>query len=101
MDVWRYELTAAAEHDIRRLPAQMRRRVFAALDSYVASGGQGDVRKLAGTDDEYRLRVGEWRVRFILETVSEAAEPPATGAVRVHVATVLHVLPRGRAYRDR
>ncbi len=30
----------------------------------LAETGQGDVTKLAGSGGEYRLRVGDWRVRF-------------------------------------
>ncbi len=46
----------------------------------------GDMRKLRGRDDEWRLRVGDWRVRFRFDSQS--------GNV-----VVLRVLPRGRAYR--
>jgi mRNA interferase RelE/StbE len=61
--------------------------VIAALDALVTSDPPtGDVRKLAGTD-EWRLRVGEWRVRF--------ERDPAQ-----RVLYVLRVLPRGRAYRE-
>ncbi len=49
-----------------------------------AETGHGDVKRLRGYDDEWRLRVGEWRVRF--------TSPPGE-------ITVLRVLPRGRAYR--
>lgn len=45
---------------------------------------QGDVVKLAGHDDEWRLRVADWRVRF---TRSPGGQ-----------IQVLHILPRGRAY---
>jgi mRNA interferase RelE/StbE len=45
---------------------------------------QGDVATLAGADDEWRLRVGDWRVRFTRDD---------HGTVQV-----LRVLPRGRAY---
>jgi mRNA-degrading endonuclease RelE of RelBE toxin-antitoxin system len=41
--------------------------------------------KLAGSDDEWRLTVGDWRVRFTRDDEQ-----------LVHV---LRVLPRGRAYR--
>jgi mRNA-degrading endonuclease RelE of RelBE toxin-antitoxin system len=46
----------------------------------------GDVVRLAGTE-EWRLRVGDWRVRF-------ERDP------RARMIYVLRVLPRGRAYRD-
>ncbi len=46
---------------------------------------QGDVRKLAGADDEWRRRVGEWRIRFTIDEAECAV-------------VVLRVLPRGAAY---
>lgn len=52
-----------------------------------AENGQGSVIKLASSDDEWRLRVGDWRVRFVYDFQTE-------------VIRVLRVLPRGRAYRD-
>jgi mRNA interferase RelE/StbE len=41
-------------------------RISAAIRRYAAND-QGDVRKLAGSTDEYRLRVGDWRILFTLE----------------------------------
>ena len=46
----------------------------------------GDVVKLSGRE-EWRLRVGDWRVRLRLDRDQLAV-------------VVLRVLPRGRAYRD-
>jgi mRNA-degrading endonuclease RelE of RelBE toxin-antitoxin system len=56
------------------------------LDRLTGDPPAGDVVKLANTD-EWRLRVGDWRIRF-----ERDAE---TGVVHV-----IRVLPRGRAYRD-
>jgi mRNA interferase RelE/StbE len=78
--------TPAAEKDLRRLDPPTRERVRQAL-ARLAATGQGDVRRLQGLADEYRLRVGHWRVRFRFEAASGALD-------------VLRVLPRGRAYRD-
>jgi mRNA interferase RelE/StbE len=84
---WSYVFTARARRDLKRLDPPVRRKVIAALDALVTSDPPaGDVRKLAGSD-EWRLRVGEWRVRF--------ERDPAQ-----HVLYILRVLPRGRAYRD-
>jgi mRNA interferase RelE/StbE len=41
-------------------------RIMAAIEGY-AEDDLGDVRKLAGRVDEYRLRVGDWRIVFRLE----------------------------------
>jgi mRNA interferase RelE/StbE len=44
-----------------------------------------NVKKLGGREDEYRLRVGNWRVIFSQDGV---------------ILDVLKVRPRGRAYED-
>ena len=75
-----------AERDLFRLPPAERERVEAALDR-LALTERGDVRPLVDSPGEYRLRVGDIRVRF---TVNRAAS----------TIVLLRVLPRGRAYRD-
>ncbi len=47
----------------------------------------GDVIRLTSTEPEWRLRVGDWRVRFVYD-------------FEHRVIRVLRVRPRGRAYRD-
>ena len=83
---WDYELTAAAERDVRRLDRHTLQRITDALDRLVGTPSQGDVRQLAGSLDIWRLRVGDWRIRFRLE--------PETRTV-----VVLRVQRRDRAYR--
>jgi len=78
--------TPAAEKDLRRLDYGLQDRVRQAL-ARLAGTGHGDVRKLEGVPDEFRLRVGDWRVRFRFDD--------DTGTI-----DVLRVLPRGRAYPD-
>jgi mRNA-degrading endonuclease RelE of RelBE toxin-antitoxin system len=63
----------------------MARRISRAL-TRLAQTGQGDLKRLHGRR-EWRLRVGDWRVRLDLDHGAETL-------------TVLRVLPRGRAYRD-
>ncbi len=58
----RIEYTKAAQKSLRAMPAATAQRIMAAVDGYAASGS-GDVKKLRGRD-EYRLRVGGWRVLF-------------------------------------
>ena len=45
------------------------------------------MKKLGGADDEWRLRVGRWRVLLDLDN--------QTGVI-----TITRILPRDRAYRD-
>lgn len=75
--------TSRGRRDLRRLDPPVQRRVTDALDRLVGDPPQGDIVHLTGTNDEYRLRVGDWRVRFTRQD---------------GVVYVLRVLPRGRAY---
>lgn len=59
------ELSKAAKRDIRGLEEKWKRRVLVAVKRY-AETGDGDVKRLKGLPD-FRLRVGDYRVRFSLE----------------------------------
>lgn len=85
---WAVEFANAARRDLRRLDPPVRERILTALESLAADPSQGDVKRLAGIDPpEWRLRVGDWRVRF-------------TRDLGTRTLAVQRVLPRGRAYRD-
>lgn len=90
----------AAERDLNRLDRQVARRVLTAVQRYAAMGG-GNVRRLTAAGGELRLRVGDWRVRFVERTEERAPEPPASDPIRVRVIEVRRVLHRGAAYQDR
>lgn len=65
----------------------MRRRVLDAFERLAADPAGASAAHLVGTDPpEYRLRVGDWRVRFLRDDAARTI-------------TMTHVLPRGRAYR--
>jgi mRNA interferase RelE/StbE len=82
---WSIELSPSGRKDLNRLDRQVRRRVYTALQRVAADPHQAaGVRKLTGLD-EWRIRVGDWRVRFIRDD-------------DVRVIYVTRVLPRGRAY---
>jgi mRNA-degrading endonuclease RelE of RelBE toxin-antitoxin system len=75
-----------ARRDLKHLDPPAQRRVIDAMD-HLASTGEGDVVRLVGlSPPEYRLRVGDWRVRFVRED-------------KERLLHVLRVLPRGKAYR--
>lgn len=76
--------TSRARRDLRRLDHQIARRVLLAIERLAEGDPRSEIKKLSGID-EYRLRVGEWRVRFQLSA-------PENEIV------VLRILPRGRAY---
>jgi mRNA-degrading endonuclease RelE of RelBE toxin-antitoxin system len=66
------------------LDHQIAKRVLLAIERLAEGDPRSEIKKLSGTD-EYRLRVGEWRVRF-QRSASENG------------ILVLRILPRGRAY---
>jgi mRNA-degrading endonuclease RelE of RelBE toxin-antitoxin system len=91
--------SAAALRDLDRLDQQVARRVLRAIQRLVDTG-QGDVIQLQAAGGERRLRVGDWRVRFLTRLENRPEPPPTTGTVEVRVFEIVRVLPRGRAYRD-
>lgn len=84
---WRILVTPRAEKDLKRVPLRDQDRIRAAVDALVSNPRPGDVRKLRGARDEWRLRVGDWRVRFRLDQTTRSV-------------ALTRVLPRARAYRD-
>ena len=78
------EWAPQARVDLCHLDRMIAQRVFRAVDRF-AQAGQGDVQRLHGPADEFRLRVGDWRVRFTLE------EP--------EIMRILRVRHRSQAYR--
>jgi mRNA interferase RelE/StbE len=81
---WGLDFSARARRDLRHLDPPVRARVIAALERLAANDPTIEARKLKGSN-EWRIRVGDWRVRFIRDTDAR-------------LIFVNHVLPRGRAY---
>jgi mRNA interferase RelE/StbE len=81
---WAIEFEPRAERDLSRLDPPVARRVIVALDRLVQRDPSADVRRLRGSD-EWRLRVGDWRVRLRLD-------------FDARTVIVARILPRGRAY---
>jgi mRNA-degrading endonuclease RelE of RelBE toxin-antitoxin system len=75
---------ARADRDLGRLDHPVRQRVISAIERLAADDPRLDVRKLTGTSEQ-RLRVGDWRVRFVRDSSRRQI-------------VILRILPRGRAY---
>lgn len=63
---YRLELKEEARQQLRALSKEQRRNVGRRLD-LLQNNLAGDVKKLTGKTHEYRLRVGSFRVLFMLE----------------------------------
>jgi mRNA interferase RelE/StbE len=66
---------------VRRLSRTDRERISRGIDALP----DGDIRKLKGTEQTWRLRIGDRRVVFTIDHER-------------HVIDILAVRPRGRAY---
>ena len=60
------EISEKALVQLRALPKELRQRIGTRLET-LQTDLQGDVKKLAGQDGKYRLRVGTHRLLFTLE----------------------------------
>ncbi|MBI3964490.1 MAG: type II toxin-antitoxin system RelE/ParE family toxin [Chloroflexi bacterium] len=83
---WKVRITGPAQRDLEQLPTALAARILSTIERF-AQTEHGDIKKLQGASEEWRLRVGAYRVRFLRDEPS-------------HTLEVLRVLPRGRAYRD-
>lgn len=61
------ELKPRAEKDLKSLPAEDIHRIIDKL-KLLADDLKGDVKKLTNFTPEYRLRVGNWRILFEIES---------------------------------
>lgn len=83
---WRIVLAAPAQKDLEKVPVADHRRVMNRLAALAADPTTADIKKLEGKEAGWRLRVGDWRVRFEFRDEERAI-------------VVLRVLPRRDAYR--
>ncbi|MBE3584430.1 MAG: type II toxin-antitoxin system RelE/ParE family toxin [Limnochordaceae bacterium] len=63
----RVEVTEPAQKDLAELEKKAQRRIKAALDRLLSYPQAADLKKLQGSRDMWRLRVGDWRVILRLD----------------------------------
>ncbi|MCL6614076.1 MAG: type II toxin-antitoxin system RelE/ParE family toxin [Firmicutes bacterium] len=63
----RLEVTNQAEKDLADLDKKTQRRIRAALDRLLSYPQTADLKKLKGSQDLWRLRIGDWRVILRLD----------------------------------
>ncbi len=57
----------AADRELRRLPEAVQRRIIAAVETLQENPRPVGTKKLAGTEDLWRVRVGEYRVVYQID----------------------------------
>ena len=61
---YRIEIKPQAEKALTRIPNPHRRRVAAAIDALARTPRPAGCAKLAGAEDAYRIRVGDYRIVY-------------------------------------
>ena len=74
-----------ADTDLARLDRPVRERILTAINR-LAETGRGDLIKLQGHEEEWRLRVVDWRIRLVF----------VDGGNSIRILRVMH---RREAYR--
>lgn len=85
--MYRVEFTSAAARQVRKLDRPVRTRLLNAIESLAYSPRPDGVKKLASTENAWRIRVGDYRIIYSIED-------------DVLVVTVVRVAHRREAYRS-
>ena len=81
-------IAPAAQRDFKRLPPEVIRKVDAATLELEQNPRPHGCTKLGGPEDEYRVRVGEYRILYVIDD-------------KAKFVTIAHVRHRRDAYRKR
>jgi mRNA interferase RelE/StbE len=85
-DPWRVILLREPEKVMARLPNDLRQRLRLAIDRLETDPRPHGCKKLAGYENYYRVRVGDWRITYAIKDAQL-------------IVLVIEVAPRGGAYR--
>ena len=64
---YQIEFSRQADRQFRNLPSQIQQRLKSLIDSLAATPRPYGSEKLSGTDQLYRLRVGDYRIVYTVE----------------------------------
>jgi mRNA interferase RelE/StbE len=78
--MYRVFLERAAERDLKQLSTKLHGRVIAAIQAFGKNPRPAGCRKLTGADNDWRIRVGDYRV--IYEIADAAQVSPFSNAKR-------------------
>jgi mRNA interferase RelE/StbE len=65
--VYRILLERAVERDLRRLSAEIHDRIIRAIQGLARNPRPPGCRKLTGTENDWRIRVGDYRVVYDID----------------------------------
>ena len=86
MDSYEIRWKRSAERDLRKIDPQQIPRIIRAVESLADNPFPPQYRKLRGSEQDYRIRVGDYRVIYQVDT-------------RTKIVTIYHLRHRKEAYR--
>ena len=84
---YRVVFTEAADKQLKKLEKPVQRRILLAIGRLETNPRPDGVKKLKGSSDRWRVRVGDWRIVYKIED----------GQLVILVLAIGH---RGKVYRD-
>ena len=84
---YRIQIQKPAKKVLERLPQNPFRRITEAISALAHEPRPFGYRKLAGVEDSYRVRVGDWRIIYTIQD-------------DILLVVVIEIAPRGGAYRN-
>ena len=88
MGSYEVQWKGSAERDLRNIDLQQIPRIVQAIESLVDNPFPSQCRKLRGSERDYRIRVGDYRVVYQVDT-------------KTKLVTIYYVRHRREAYRER
>ena len=74
MRSYRVALTASAEKELQALPAEMVARLMPRLERLAVAPRSPGCKKLKGGDNEWRIRVGNYRIVYVIDDTAESVD---------------------------
>ncbi|MEJ0063425.1 MAG: type II toxin-antitoxin system RelE/ParE family toxin [Alphaproteobacteria bacterium] len=67
-------LAASADKEIQKLPAKIVERIFPHVEGLAANPRPPGCKKLKGGDKEYRIRIGDYRVVYVIDDTARTVD---------------------------
>lgn len=67
MSSYRVSLTSSAEKELNRLPKKVIARIMPRLENLVSIPRPAGCKKLRGGDNEWRIRIGDYRIVYVID----------------------------------
>jgi mRNA interferase RelE/StbE len=71
---YRVALTASTEKELHRLPTKMVARIMPRLERLASAPRPPGFKKLRGGDKEWRIRVGDYRIVYVIDDSAKTVD---------------------------